>query len=284
MTTLEVHTLDAGYAFLPQRLLFNDTAPANANTVDKFPALFLYLHHPDKNLHLLWDAGIRNISAYPPAMQATFEAFLHPCVPEDAPTGLARNGVAPESIDYLFCSHAHFDHAGDPEKFPNAKIVYGAGTQAHVRPAYPINPESRFLESLFPEGRTLELTEGNFKPIEGLAPWDAAYDFFGDGSFLLIDAPGHMPGHTIALARVERGYLLLGGDSCHCEAHLKEYVPGGRMVFDGIHQDAGRTRENMSKIVEFAKVRGDVRICLAHVGTYKDWEKVVVKQGEGVML
>ncbi|PUU75723.1 beta-lactamase-like protein, partial [Tuber borchii] len=188
-------------------------------------------------------------------------------VPKDTLSGLARNGVAPESIDYLFCSHAHFDHASDPEKFPNTKIVYDAETQAHVQPAYPINPESRFLESPFPEGRTLELTKGDFKPIEGFAPWDAACDFFGDGSFLLIDAPGHMPGHTIALARVEGGYLLFGGDSCHCEAHLKEFVPGSRMGF-GMHKYAGRTRENISKIVEFAKARGDVWICLAHVGTY----------------
>ncbi|KAG0640157.1 beta-lactamase-like protein [Tuber brumale] len=282
MATLVVHTLEAGHAFLPERLLFNDTTPTNADTAHEFPAHIFHLHHPGKNLHMLWDAGIRrDTSAYAPAMQAAFEAFLHPYVPEDAPTGLSRNGVSPESIDYIFCSHAHFDHTGDADKFPNAKIVYGAGTQSHVRPAYPIDPESRYLESLFPEGRTLELARGDFKPIEGFAPWDAACDFFGDGSLLLIDAPGHMPGHMIALARVEGGYLLLGGDSCHCEAHLKEYVPGGRMGF-GMHEDADSARENISKIVEFAKARGDVRLCLAHVGTYKDWERVVVKEGEGV--
>ncbi|PWW74178.1 Metallo-hydrolase/oxidoreductase [Tuber magnatum] len=281
MTTLEVHTLEAGRAFLPKKLLFNDTTPANADTVDEFPAHFFHLRHQEKNLDLLWDVGVRNdISAHPPAMQALFEAFLHPYVPEDAPTGLSRNGVAPESIDYVFCSHAHFDHTGDPDRFPNANIVYGAGTQAHVRPAYPIDPESRYLESLFPEGRTLELTKRDFKPTEGLAPWDAACDFFGDGSLLLIDAPGHMPGHMIALTRVEGGYLLLGGDSCHCEAHLKEYVPGGRMGF-GMHKDADGARENISKIVKFTKSRGNVRLCLAHVGTYKDWEEVVVKEGEG---
>ncbi|RPA96869.1 Metallo-hydrolase/oxidoreductase [Choiromyces venosus 120613-1] len=272
MTTLEVHALEAGRAFLPNKLLFNDTNPANADTADEFLAYFFHLHHPGKNLHILWDAGIRkDISARPPPQ----------CKPPSKPSCAHTNGVAPESIDYIFYSHAHFDHTGDPEKFPKAKIVYGAGTQAHVRPAWPINPESRYLESLFPEGRTQELGAGDFKPIGGFAPWDSACDFFGDGSLLLIDAPGHVPGHTIALARVEGGYLLFGGDSCHCEAHLKEYVPGGRMGF-GMHKDADSARENISKIVGFAKARGDVRICLAHVGTYKDWERVIVKEGEGV--
>jgi len=127
---------------------------------------------------------------------------------QDTRIGPPRNGVTPESIHYLFCSHAHFDHTGDPEKFPNAKIVYGAETQAHLRPEYPINPESRPLESLFPERRTLELTKGDFKPTEDFPPWDAATcDFFGEGSFLLIDAPGHMPGHY--RARTSRGGALV---------------------------------------------------------------------------
>lgn len=32
-------------------------------------------------------------------------------------------------------------------------------------------------------------------------PFEKAVDFFGDGSLLILDAPGHMPGHQMALAR-----------------------------------------------------------------------------------
>ncbi|KAF7299975.1 Metallo-beta-lactamase superfamily protein [Mycena kentingensis (nom. inval.)] len=42
----------------------------------------------------------------------------------------------------------------------------------------------------------------------------AAVDYFGDGSFYLIDTPGHFPGHLTALARVTpSSFVLLGGDT-----------------------------------------------------------------------
>lgn len=45
-----------------------------------------------------------------------------------------------------------------------------------------------------------------------------AYDYFGDGSFYLLDSPGHAIGHLCGLARTTRNpstFILLGGDVCH---------------------------------------------------------------------
>jgi glyoxylase-like metal-dependent hydrolase (beta-lactamase superfamily II) len=44
----------------------------------------------------------------------------------------------------------------------------------------------------------------------------AAFDYFGDGSFYLLDSPGHAVGHLCALARTTSDtFILMGGDVCH---------------------------------------------------------------------
>ena len=53
-----------------------------------------------------------------------------------------------------------------------------------------------------------------------------AVDFFGDGSFYLIDTPGHAVGHMCGLARTtaspEATFIFLGGDCAH---HAGEFRP-----------------------------------------------------------
>lgn len=45
-----------------------------------------------------------------------------------------------------------------------------------------------------------------------------AFDFFGDGSFYLLDTPGHAVGHLGGLVRTTRNpdsFIFMGGDLCH---------------------------------------------------------------------
>lgn len=168
----------------------------------------------------------------------------------------------------------HIDHSGDPSLFPNATVVIGAGTQAYSRPAYPLDPSSKCLESSFPDGRTRELTEAEYKTSVGL--WPKAHDFFGDGSVLLIDAPGHVPGHQMALVNTEKGRLLLGGDFCHHCRHLTTFEKGQGMSYS-MHVDEEGARLNLERVDRFLKKNRDVKLCLAHVGEHGsgDFEKVV---------
>jgi glyoxylase-like metal-dependent hydrolase (beta-lactamase superfamily II) len=48
-----------------------------------------------------------------------------------------------------------------------------------------------------------------------------AFDYFADGSFYLLDTPGHAVGHLCGLARTTLEpptFVLLGGDICHYAA------------------------------------------------------------------
>lgn len=53
-------------------------------------------------------------------------------------------------------------------------------------------------------------------------PFEKALDYFGDGSFWVLDAPGHMPGNLAAAARLRDGeWVVLGSD---CELFLVHKV------------------------------------------------------------
>ena len=51
-----------------------------------------------------------------------------------------------------------------------------------------------------------------------------AYDYFSDGSFYLLDTPGHAIGHLAGLARTSSSpdtFIFMGGDLCHHGAEIR---------------------------------------------------------------
>ncbi|KAK8026429.1 hypothetical protein PG991_003485 [Apiospora marii] len=160
-------------------------------------------------------------------------------VEKDVAQVLRDHGVEPGDIDSIIWSHQHLDHIGNPNTFPNStEIVVGQGFNKAYCPGYPANPDSPVCEVYFAD-RTLR--EINFEPgpaanlqIGGFR----AHDFFGDGSFYLLDTPGHTTGHLGALARTtttasgEAGqedddtFIMMGGDLCH---HAGELRPSPHM-------------------------------------------------------
>jgi glyoxylase-like metal-dependent hydrolase (beta-lactamase superfamily II) len=49
-----------------------------------------------------------------------------------------------------------------------------------------------------------------------------AFDYFGDGSFYLLDVPGHAIGHMCGLSRTTANtFVLLGADTCHFAGALR---------------------------------------------------------------
>ncbi|KAG6991339.1 hypothetical protein G7Y79_00053g088220 [Physcia stellaris] len=135
-------------------------------------------------------------------------------------------------------SHHHCDHTGSPTLFPlSTKLYVGPGFQAAFTPGHPTNASSPILDSDY-TGR--ELHEITFSASSPVVAGFRAYDFFGDGSFYLLDAPGHSEAHMCGLARTtaatinreereEQGdgqrmgesYILLGADTAHHPAELR---------------------------------------------------------------
>lgn len=92
---------------------------------------------------------------------------------------------------------------------------------------------SFFEHDLLPDGRTVELSDPDSPstqasstskpgPIDFNQTWKPhghlpqTLDLFTDGSLLIANAPGHLPGHINILARTGNGHFVyLGGDACH---------------------------------------------------------------------
>ncbi|KAK3116737.1 hypothetical protein LTR53_002570 [Teratosphaeriaceae sp. CCFEE 6253] len=136
---------------------------------------------------------------------------------------LTEGGMDLTTIEGVIWSHFHFDHIGDPSTFPSStKLIVGGGTKANFMPGFPTDPNAHTLDSDF-AGR--EVVELNFDGTELAIGGFKAVDYFGDGSFYLLDSPGHAIGHITALARTHAspsaGFLHLCGDTVHHAGEIR---------------------------------------------------------------
>ncbi|KAF5379628.1 hypothetical protein D9757_009202 [Collybiopsis confluens] len=177
------------------------------------------IEHPNTGQKVMFDLGpMKDFTKLAPAMQGLLaQAGFEMTVDADIAEQLDAGGVSLEQVHSVIWSHSHFDHTGDMSRFPSStKLYIGKGTD---RRAYPSVPDAMLLESDF-AGR--EVIEVDWEKPDLTIGGAAAVDFFADGSFYLIDTPGHLPGHLTALARVkEDSFVLLGGDCCHHPGQLR---------------------------------------------------------------
>jgi metal-dependent hydrolase (beta-lactamase superfamily II) len=97
---------------------------------------------------------------------------------------LEAHGVPLTSINSVIWSHYHWDHTGDVSLFPTtASLIVGPDFHTKL-PGYPTNPKSPINESDFAHRELVSLTFPKKGTHIGSFP---AHDFFGDGSFYLLD-------------------------------------------------------------------------------------------------
>jgi glyoxylase-like metal-dependent hydrolase (beta-lactamase superfamily II) len=131
----------------------------------------------------------------------------------------------------------HWDHVGEPRNFSTSKFSVGYGTLdllsgasssslrgSHSFFEHDLLPESRSIELSDPSNASLEKREFESAPgtLDLYRPWVTSgilpqtLDVFGDSSLLIVNAPGHLPGHINLLAQTPGGHqVYMAGDAFH---------------------------------------------------------------------
>lgn len=202
------------------------------------PSYSFLIHNEAKDKRLLFDLGLRTdwATKMSPHVLEEIKPFnLTIVVEKDTADILRENGVEPDQINGIIYSHHHWDHVGDATKFPgHTSIIVGPGYKAKYLPGWPADPDSGATMSDLYEGR--ETIEPDFSSNDPRALKLGEYeanDWFGDGSFYILNTPGHTTGHLCALARTtssttgESTFVFLGGDVSHHGALFRptEYLP-----------------------------------------------------------
>ncbi|KAJ7578411.1 hypothetical protein C8J56DRAFT_1059867 [Mycena floridula] len=149
-------------------------------------------------------------------------------IEQDIVTQLHNGNISLESIESVFWSHS------DMTLWPNStKLFIGPETDTTTFPTF---PNASLLDTDLEGHDVVKVNFSNSTLAIGGFP---AVDFFGDGSFYLLDVPGHCPGHMAGLARVTpTSFILLAGDAFHNvgqirpSAHLHDHYPIPQEILD----------------------------------------------------
>ena len=189
---LTLSRLDCGSIVVSDLDVFSDTFQYRGQSKTLTNSCYLIKHGGD---YMLWDTGLPAATRAAPAVSGPFSMGMKSTVVEQ----LARVSVRPADIDFVGISHSHGDHIGQASAFPGATLLMGQADFDAVKAA--------------PDGAA------RLGPwISGGAKYEAVArdkDVFGDGRVVILDMPGHTPGHKALLVDLASGPVLLTGDLYH---------------------------------------------------------------------
>jgi glyoxylase-like metal-dependent hydrolase (beta-lactamase superfamily II) len=118
---------------------------------------------------------------------------------------LAAAGYKPTDIDYLALSHYHSDHTANSNEFAGATWIVQKAERDFM------------FQDETPEGTIIR--RDSYEKLGGAKTKildNQSFDVFGDGSVVIMSAPGHTPGHQVlAVKLAKRGTVVLAGDLYH---------------------------------------------------------------------
>ncbi|TGL44204.1 MBL fold metallo-hydrolase [Leptospira perdikensis] len=215
-----------------------------------------YIQHPKGNF--LFDTGLgikikEQFQMFPFYLKLLMEYQLIQTAKEQ----LELNGVNPSSIQDVFFSHLHWDHASGLKDFPSAKI--------HSLPEELNHPkiESGYIVSQF-DGDSVNWKHLQFQD-KPYASYAKSLDWYGDGTAVFVPMKGHSEGSVGLFLHTENGqtYFLTGDVVWRREGFLeKKHKPrGARWIVDF---DTAGLGEEISRVHNLLLKNPELQIIPAH--------------------
>ena len=178
---------------------------------------------------------------------------------------LGRLNLAPSDIGTILISHFHADHIAGLADFPTSRFVAlreAYGSVANIRglagPAPRLHPQPAAAR-LPPRASPCSTPS----PAPRCPALGATYDYYGDGSLLLVRLPGHARGQVGLLANTDRGPIFFVADSCWLAQSVRENRPPSR-IGGLIADNTGELAATIAGLHTFAAARPDVLIVPSH--------------------
>jgi len=193
--------LDCGTVQVNDLNVFSDTY-AYVGQSKRLTASCYLIQHDDT--YMLWDTGLPEATL---GASLSASGAMAASLSRTIKDQLSELKVSPASISLIGVSHYHWDHTGQAASFPQAKLLMGKGDVEALRQSG--GERAKPLEHWLTGGGALEEITGD-------------KDVFGDGSVVMLDLPGHTPGHHGLLVKLAKtGYVLLSGDVAHFRENLE---------------------------------------------------------------
>ena len=183
---------------------------------------------------LMFDAGAVADSHFKADGQPVTEGIMSatkPLLPQ-----LASAGYKPSDVDYFALSHYHSDHTANANEFASATwIVQKAERDFMFGP----KPQGTIVQ----EGSYAKLKDAQTKILD-----NGDFDVFGDGTVVVMSAPGHTPGHQVVAVKLpKRGTVVLAGDLFH---YPEERTTGRVPTFEFNVEQSRAARARIEKFVK----------------------------------
>ena len=206
---IKLWRLDCGLIQEDDLNLFSDTYAYVGKSKQLTAGCYLIKHG---DTYMLWDTGLSTEAIGKPLQGpgATGESLS-----KSLRDQLVTLGVDPKQIEIVGISHYHYDHTGQAALFPQAKLLMGKADIEALRA--PGSARAKPLAHWLSGKGKLEEVVGD-------------KDVFGDQTVVMLDLPGHTPGHHGLMVKLARqGYVLLSGDVAHFE---ENYATNGVPMFN----------------------------------------------------
>jgi N-acyl homoserine lactone hydrolase len=127
---------------------------------------------------------------------------------------LQERGLTPNDIDYVFLTHAHWDHMLNIDLFPNARVLIHPREREYVKQPHAADYATPgYVTSILESHRLQEVKDG---------------EEIDDG-ISVLPTPGHSKGSMALLVRDDSGVAAVCGDALPNSWSVRSGVP--RLVF-----------------------------------------------------
>ncbi len=238
--SVRLYAMDCGRLQIGDTDMFADDG-AYAGVSRGFVDPCYLIRHPAGDM--IWDTGLpESFVTTPPPPQGPFQLMMERTLTAQ----LGDLGLTPADIEFLSVSHSHFDHMGNAGLFAGATWIVDPDEYAYAfRAEARADAESFSVYSMLENARRRDVVGDT--------------DVFGDGTVVILETPGHTPGHTVLQLRLaDAGVVLLTGDMFHmAESRANRRVPR-------FNTDREQTLASMERIEVIAAATG-ARVVRQHV-------------------